>query len=66
MLSELPKQLDTLGPEGFAALTSAVGAEGMKLPERMAGINELLDALPPAARGKLMTAFLDQMFQSEF
>lgn len=56
--------LSTLGPDQFAELLVATGlvdtgADGVRLPERMAPINALLDAVPAATREALLVAFLD-------
>jgi sphinganine-1-phosphate aldolase len=35
---------------------------GAQLPERMAEINAILDALPPALKEQLLVAFLNDLF----
>jgi len=62
-------QLDpgSMDPETFGQLLAGTGlvsvddAGGLRLPEQMAPINALLDAVPSAVRETLMTAFLDQL-----
>ena len=39
------------------------GIQGYKVPERMAEINEILNALPPALREKLLTEFMNELLQ---
>jgi len=45
----------------FADLMGMAGISGTELPERMAGINGLLDALPPEAADKVLTAFFTEL-----
>lgn len=62
-------QLDlaTLGPDEFGQLITSTGlvtadeSGALRLPERMAPINALLDALPAAVREQLLVAFLDRL-----
>jgi len=54
----------TLDEAAFTGLLQAAGladAGGLVLPERMAGVNALLDAAPSAVREALVTAFVDQL-----
>ena len=54
----------TLDEAAFAGLLQAAGladAGGLVLPERMAGVNALLDAAPGPVREALVTAFVDQL-----
>jgi hypothetical protein len=54
----------TLDEAAFAGLLQAAGladAGGSVLPERMAGVNTLLDAAPGPVREALVTAFVDQL-----
>lgn len=44
-------------------LMAAAGIQDGKLPERMADINELLDALPPAVQEALVSEFINQLFR---
>lgn len=46
----------------FAQMLGAAGLDGVALPERMAGINEMLDALPPPLRERILIEFLNQLF----
>lgn len=43
-------------------LLALVGASGGRIPERLAEVQELLDALPPELRGELVTAFFDELY----
>jgi hypothetical protein len=47
----------------MGALLAAAGVEGAQLPDRMADINETLNALPPAIREKLLVEFLNDLFR---
>lgn len=55
-----PSQFDE---EAFKAMLSMAGMTGVELPERMAEINEVLNALPAGLREKLITEFLNELFQ---
>ena len=55
--------LDSLAPEQLGALLATAGVEGANLPERMADINETLNALPPAIREKLLVEFLNDLYR---
>jgi sphinganine-1-phosphate aldolase len=50
-----------LTPESFSGMLSMAGIQGYKVPERMAEINEVLNALPPALREKLLTEFMNEL-----
>jgi len=54
--------LATLGDEGFAQALALAGVKNGELPERMAGINGLLDALPAAAREAALIAFVNDLY----
>ena len=43
-------------------LLEAVGIDGAQLPERMAPIHELLNALDPAMRERVLTLFMERLF----
>jgi glutamate/tyrosine decarboxylase-like PLP-dependent enzyme len=47
----------------FGALMGMAGVRGDALPERMAAINEMLDALPAALRGRVVADFVDDLFR---
>jgi sphinganine-1-phosphate aldolase len=49
--------------ETFAQMLGMVGIKGAALPERMAGINEILNALPAQLREKLVTEFINELLQ---
>jgi hypothetical protein len=56
--------LDASDLEGdaFAGLLGMAGVNGSVLPERMAEVNEVLNALPVALREKLLVEYMNQMF----
>ena len=51
--------------EGLLAASGLVspGPVGLTLPDRMAGVNALLDAASPALREALLVAFLDRLLR---
>jgi glutamate/tyrosine decarboxylase-like PLP-dependent enzyme len=70
MPPEVPQQMkDTLAAidpstftsETFSQMLGMAGLEGTALPERMAGINEVLNSLPPELSEKLLTEFLNEL-----
>ena len=52
-----------LGGEMFAEMLKLAGVEGTALPERMAGINELLNSLPPGLTEQVLTEYANQLFR---
>jgi len=52
-----------VSPEVFAGLLGAVGVQGTTLPARMAGINEVLNALPVAFRERLLVEYLNELYR---
>lgn len=52
---------DRLSDEGFLRLLALAGVEGLAVPERMAGINELLNRLPPSMADALLTRFYNHL-----
>ncbi len=48
---------------GFGPLLAMAGVRDGALPERMAGINEMLDALDPALRAQIISDFVDDLFR---
>lgn len=54
---------DTLSEETFGQMLGMAGIQGTALPARMAEINEMLNALSPALRERLLVEFLNQLFQ---
>ena len=55
---------DALDAEQFDGLMEAAGMGGDgALPERMAGINTILDGLPPALRERLLIEFVNRLFR---
>lgn len=55
--------LTALDPSVFAELLAMGGLTGTELPERMAPINEVLDALPRPVCEVLLKGFLNQLFR---
>lgn len=53
---------DNLSDDGFREALALAGVRGNALPERLATINTLLDALPPAAREAALLAFLGDLY----
>ena len=56
--------LSRLSDEAFGDLMGMAGVQGTALPERMAAINGLLDALPPELADKVLTAFFTNLNHS--
>ena len=54
---------NTLTPETFSQMLGMAGIEGYALPERMATINEMLNALPAELREGLVTEFINELLQ---
>jgi glutamate/tyrosine decarboxylase-like PLP-dependent enzyme len=54
-----PEDFDDAAFQGMLAMA---GVEGTRLPERMAEINEILNALPVPLREKLLVAYLNELF----
>ncbi|HLA79003.1 MAG TPA: aspartate aminotransferase family protein [Vicinamibacteria bacterium] len=52
-------------PEAFERLLALAGVTGGVLPERMATINELLNALPAEVTEELLLTFLNRLFSSK-
>ena len=50
-------------PEEVSALLAAAGASGTELPERMAAVNQALDALPVRFREGLLVEDLNQIYR---
>ncbi len=53
---------DHVGPETLAGLLGMAGVEGSRLPERMAEINEVLNALPVPLRERLLVEYLNTLY----
>lgn len=51
-----------MSEEAFMQALALAGVQGGKLPEKMATINGLLDALPPAAREAAIIAFVNDLY----
>ncbi len=54
----------SLTPEMFSSMLGMAGLSGSELPPRMAEINELLAALTPALRERLLTEFMGMLFSA--
>ena len=53
---------DSFDDEMFASMLGMAGMNGVEVPERMAEINEVLNALPVPLREKLLVEFLNNLF----
>ncbi len=53
---------DGLDPEMFQQMLAMVGIDGVTLPERMAPINEVLDAMPTSVREELLRDFMNDLY----
>lgn len=51
-----------MNEETFAQLLQMVGIQGVQLPEKMAEINGLLNALPPKLKEQMLTTFVNDLF----
>ena len=51
-----------LTPDALADLLRMVGVDGVNLPERMAGINALLNAMPAELTEEVLTEYVNQLF----
>lgn len=54
----------SLTPETFQQLLGMAGIGGVGLPKRTADINEILSALSPALRERLLTEFVNELFSA--
>jgi glutamate/tyrosine decarboxylase-like PLP-dependent enzyme len=52
-----------LSPEAYAGMLAMAGIQGSGLPERMAEINEVLNALPVRLREELLVTYLNDLFR---
>ena len=52
-----------LTDEMFTNMLGMAGIQGVELPERMAEINEILNALPPAVADRLLIKFFNELCQ---
>ena len=50
-----------MSDEAFSSLLSMAGIQGTELPERMATIHGLLDALPPELADRVLTVFFNEL-----
>jgi len=53
----------SLTEESFSQMLGLAGIQGGSLPERMAGINEILNALPAQLRERLVTEFMNELLR---
>ena len=56
-----PATLDDAAFDGLLAMAGLGGGGAVAMPERMAPVNALLDAAPPALRESLLVAYLDRL-----
>jgi sphinganine-1-phosphate aldolase len=54
-----------LGGEGLAEMMAAAGIEGTDLPERRAGLNAILNALPPEVSEPVLIQFTNDLFRPQ-
>lgn len=54
---------DRVNAEVFSQMLALAGIEGGKLPDRMAQINEILNALPPELTEQLLLTYFNELFQ---
>jgi glutamate/tyrosine decarboxylase-like PLP-dependent enzyme len=54
---------NSMDPATFAGMMAMVGVNGTSLPDRMAPINELLNALPPKANEDMLKKFFNILFR---
>jgi glutamate/tyrosine decarboxylase-like PLP-dependent enzyme len=55
-------ELDALDNEKMGALMKGMGINGVDLPERMAHIHELLNALPTSTREDILVQFMNDLY----
>ena len=55
-------QGEGLSSDAFQGLLSMVGIQGDALPDRLAHINAVLDALPPELSEELLIRFLNGLY----
>jgi glutamate/tyrosine decarboxylase-like PLP-dependent enzyme len=53
----------SFSPEMFEQMLGMAGVQGSSLPERMAEINEVLNALPVPLRERLLVEYLNELFR---
>lgn len=54
---------DKMTPDVLGTMLQMAGAQGTKLPERMAEINEVLDSLSVPMREAIVTGFINELFK---
>ncbi|EYF02839.1 pyridoxal phosphate-dependent decarboxylase family protein [Chondromyces apiculatus] len=63
---ELPAPLLALfqdpPPDLFDKLASMIGTDGTTMPSRMDGINNLMNAIPPAVRDRLLVEYIHRLY----
>jgi len=55
--------LTAISEEQFGQLLGLAGVDGSALPQRMAGVNEMMNALPATVREQLLTEYLNRLFR---
>lgn len=65
LIADLRESVDTASvtPEVFESMLRMAGVSGTTLPERMAEINEVLNALPVPLRERLLVEYLNELYQ---
>lgn len=68
MAAGIKATFETLSPdeitdEVFEQMMGMAGIQGTALPSKMAEINEILDALPPKLRERVLSSFVNDMFR---
>jgi glutamate/tyrosine decarboxylase-like PLP-dependent enzyme len=56
-------EASSLDDAAMAGMLAMAGVQGDQLPGRMAEINEVMNALPPALREKLLIAYLNELYR---
>jgi len=54
---------EALTPQALAGMLGAAGVQGTALPDRMAEINEVLNALPAPLRERLLVEYLNELYR---
>ncbi|HEY5668350.1 MAG TPA: hypothetical protein VIS10_00050, partial [Anaerolineales bacterium] len=60
--SQVARALDNPSPETFANLAELAGIQGTDLPNEMATINEVLDALPDEVANMLLIEYFNELY----
>jgi hypothetical protein len=60
--SEVARLLQNPSPEAFANLAALAGIQSSALPDEMATINEVLDALPDEQANMLLIDYFNELY----